>query len=68
MGGFSEPSDPWGHLCFGGNEMDKILKLEYINEEIDKFKEFATVLQSEGWELGNILSILQSYLKSKFKE
>lgn len=43
------------------------IKIEDINEEIDKFKEFADVLQSEGWELGNILNILQSYLKSKFK-
>ncbi len=36
-----------------------------IDEEIDKFKDFAAALQSEGWEIDAILNILKSYLKSK---
>ena len=47
--------------------MYKKPKIENVNEEIEKFKDFAAVLKSEGWELDNILNILQSYLKSKFK-
>ena len=36
-----------------------------IDAEIDKFKDFAAALKSEGWEIEGILNVLKSYLKSK---
>lgn len=36
-----------------------------IDKEIDKFKDFAKALKSEGWGIEAILDILKTYLKSK---
>ena len=38
-----------------------------ILKEIEKFGSFAVSLKTEGWEIDDILNILQIYLKSKFE-
>ena len=36
-----------------------------IYDQIDKFKDLAVALQSEGWLLDRILDVLKAYLKSR---
>lgn len=46
--------------------MNKKLKIERVNKEIDRFKEVAIVLESENMDIDNILTILKAHLIAKF--